>query len=366
MALSSLVPVIPSSLNFRPVNFISFSSPFVIAFQEPSSGVEDAFPGGREVIREAFVTRLVPQAAIPALLASLSESTIKQYSHCLHSWWNFCRLHRVPLYSPSVSQTLDFLAEQLPKINSYSSLNTMRSAISLISQNEIGNHPMIRRFCKGVAVLKPPRPRYDFIWDPAPVIRKLAAIYPYTSTSLDVITKKLVLLLALGTGHRSQTLSLIRISQISLGEKLVIRIPDRIKTSAPGHSQPFFCFSRFSNHDNLCIINLMEHYLERTSELRPPSCDFLFISLNRPHRAVKSQTISRWIRQGLEDCGVDTSIFSAHSTRHAATSSAAAKGVTTDMIKRAAGWSGESQVFANFYNRPILNPEAFSNAVLLS
>jgi len=33
----------------------------------------------------------------------------------------------------------------------------MRSAISLISHNKIGNYSIIRRFCKGVATIKPPR-----------------------------------------------------------------------------------------------------------------------------------------------------------------------------------------------------------------
>lgn len=328
--------------------------------------MEDTFPGGREVIREAFRARLVPDTAVPALLASLSESTIKQYSGSLRAWWYFCQRHRSPLYSPSVAQTLQFLAQELPKISSYSCLNTTRSAISLISQNEIGNHPMVKRFLKGVSVLKPPRPRYDFVWDPAPVISKLSVIYPYEGVSLKDITKKLILLLALATGHRAQTLSLLRTSQISLEEKLIIRVPDRIKTSAPGRSQPLFLFSRFTNHENLCIVRLMEHYLELTRELRPSTCDFLFISFSKPYKAVSSQTIGRWIRLALADCGINTSIFSAHSTRHASTSQAASKRVSSDIIKRAAGWTGESRVFANFYNRPLLNPEEYSNAVLLS
>lgn len=327
--------------------------------------MEDTFPGSREIIREAFKTRLVPDTALPALLASLSESTIKQYSYSLRSWWYFCQRHRSPLYSPSVAQILQFLAQELPKTSSYSCLNTMRSAISLISQNEIGSHPMVKRFCKGVSVLKPPRPRYDFVWDPAPVISKLSSIYPYEGVSLKDITKKLILLLALATGHRAQTLSLLRISQISLEERLIIRVPDRIKTSAPGRSQPFFLFFRFANHENLCVVRLMEHYIELTRELRPSTCDFLFISFSKPHRAVSPQTIGRWIRLALEECGINTSIFSAHSTRHASTSQAASKRVSSDIIKRAAGWTGESRVFANFYNRPLLNPEEFSNAVLL-
>lgn len=328
--------------------------------------MEDPFPGGHEIIREAFRARSVPEIAIPALVASLSESTIKQYSSSLRSWWNYCCHHRIPLYSPSVPHFLQFLAQESPNFSSYSTLNTMRSAVSLISQNEIGNHPTVRRFCKGVSALKPPRPRYDFVWDPAPVIAKLSSIYPYEGVPLKLLTRKLILLLALATGHRAQTFALLRISQISLEEKLIIRVPDRIKTSAPGRSQPLFMFSRFVNQENLCIVRIMEHYLENTKDLRPSSCDFLFISLSKPYRAVSSQTISRWIRRGLEDCGIDTSLFSAHSTRHASTSQAASRGVPLDFIRRAAGWTGESRVFANFYNRPLVNPEEFSNAVLLA
>ncbi|KYQ60563.1 hypothetical protein ALC60_00382 [Trachymyrmex zeteki] len=211
------------------------------------------------------------------------------------------------------------------------------------------------------AALKPQRPRYDFIWNPAPVIAKLASIYPYEGIPLRRITTKLVLLLALGMGQRAA----IRLSQISISEKIIIRCPDRTKTSAPGRYQPFFCFSRFLEQENLCIVRLTEHYIERTRALRPSSCDSLFISLSKPFRAVKAQTLSRWIKQGLREAGINTETFSVHSTRHASTSRAAQKGVSSDLIKRAAGWTGESRVFANFYNRPIINPEEYSNAVLL-
>ncbi|XP_011859632.1 PREDICTED: uncharacterized protein LOC105557096 [Vollenhovia emeryi] len=229
------------TFSWEKLNFYSFP-PFILIsrvlrniIDDKATGIlelppimEDTFPGGREVIREVFRARLVPDTAVPALLASLSESTIKQYSYSLRAWWHFCQRHRTPLYSPSVAQILQFLAQELPKI-SYSCLNTTRSAISLISQNEIGNHPMIKRFCKGVSVLRPPRPRYNFVWDPAPVIAKLPSIYPYEGVSLKDITKKLILLLALATGHRAQTLSLLRISQISLDENYLLSLSNNIR-----------------------------------------------------------------------------------------------------------------------------------------
>ncbi|KYN19304.1 hypothetical protein ALC57_08364 [Trachymyrmex cornetzi] len=265
------------------------------------------------------------------------------------------------LFSPAVDQVLTFLVQELQKVGSYSTLNTTRSAVSFISDHTIGNHPLVKRFCKGASSIKPQSPRYDFVWDPAPVISKLATIYPYDSL------RKLVLLLALGSGQRAQSLAAIRISFISFAtDRLTIRIPDRIKTSsAPGRAQPLITFIRFRDRPELCIISILQHYLSITRDLRPNGSDSLFIACVKPQMP-GVQTVSRWIRKGLEECGIQGGVFSDHSTCHASTSLAAKKRVPIDLIKRAAGWSGESQVFARFYNRPIINPDDFSKAVLLS
>ncbi|KYN12395.1 hypothetical protein ALC57_15443 [Trachymyrmex cornetzi] len=300
------------------------------------------------------------------MIASLAPATIKQYTRPLKSWWEFCQRHQTAPFFPEVNKVLDFLSQEARNIGSYSSFNTTRSAISLISNNAIGNHPLVRRLSKGMSIIKPQRPRYEYIWDPAPVICKLATLFPYESLSLEVITRKLVLLLALGSGQRVQTLAAIKISQIfrENENKVIIKIPDRLKTSAPGRAQPLLTYSCFLDRPELCIINILDHYLQRTGDLRPPDCDTLLISYAKPHRAVGPQSVSRWIRRGLEDCGVRSDLFSAHSPRHASTSLAANKGVSLDFIKRAAGWSGDSQVFARFYNRTIINPDAFCSSVL--
>lgn len=169
--------------------------------------MENPFPGGREFIRLDFLNREVPSRALEATLASLADSTIRQYSKPLRDWWHYCHSSRASLFRPSSTHFLEFLAKKLELINSYSAINTIRSAISLITHNEIGNHALVRRFRKGSGALKPPYPRYDYVWDPAPVLAKLAALYPYDSLPLKVISKKLVLLLALGTGQRIQTLA---------------------------------------------------------------------------------------------------------------------------------------------------------------
>ncbi|XP_018360234.1 PREDICTED: uncharacterized protein LOC108759349, partial [Trachymyrmex cornetzi] len=306
---------------------------------ETSSRVEEPFPGGREIIRKAFQSQAVPSTALDTLIASLAPSTINQYARPLRDWWNFCQTHGVSLFSPAVDQVLTFLAQELQKVGSYSTLNTTRSAVSLISEHAIGNHPLVKRFCKGASSIKPQSSRYDFVWDPAPVISKLATIYPYDPLPLEIITRKLVLLLALGSGQRAQSPAAIRISFISFAtDRLTIRIPDRIKTSAPGRAQPLITFIRFRDPE-LCIISILQHYLSITRDLRPNGSDTLFIACVKPHMPVGIQTVSRWIRKGLEECGIQGRDFSAHSTHHASTSLAAKKGVPIDLIKRAAGWS---------------------------
>lgn len=312
----------------------------------------------------SFVERNVPESAIQTLLASLADSTIRQYTRPLRSWWLFCQERRYAVFRPTAEHALEFLALEMQTVGSYSSLNTSRSAISLISHNQIGDNSLIKRFCKGAGNLKPSRPKYDHVWDPEPVIVKLNTFYPHKELSLENLTKKLLLLLALGSGQRCQTMSLLKVSEISFNnDTLLIRVPDRIKTSAPGRTQPLLQFSRFANNESLCIFSILSIYLDRTKELRPKDCDSLFISLKKPYKGVGAQTISRWIRQTLVICGVDES-FGAHSTRHASTSRAAEKGIALDIINRAASWSGESRMFANFYRRPIVDATAFSNAVL--
>lgn len=91
----------------------------------------------------------------------------------------------------------------------------------------------------------------------------------------------------------------------------------------------------------------------------------LILTIRKPIRAATSQTISRWIKLGLKEGGIDTDIYSSYSTRHAATSAAYRAGVNIDIVRKAAGWTEKSEVFSKFYNKPLINkPECFARGVL--
>ena len=58
-------------------------------------------------------------------------------------------------------------------------------------------------------------------------------------------------------------------------------------------------------------------------------------------------------------------IFSAHSTRQAATSMTKNKDVSIDTIRLTAGWSKDSETFARFYNLKIMDDkDTFAKAIL--
>ncbi|KAL0860714.1 hypothetical protein ABMA27_010051 [Loxostege sticticalis] len=256
----------------------------------------------------------------------------------------------------SITALLDFLSRCLKSGDSYGTLNNHRSAISLISSNCIGQDLRVKRFFKGAFRLKPSFPRYSVTWNPNIVLEHLSKLYPNDSLSLENITKKCTVLLALATGQRTQTLSLVKLPNITTyNERIVITITDLIKTSGAGRKQPILDLPFFRSNPSICPAATLISYVSPTTAIRPVSETRLLLTHKKPHKAASSQTIGRWIKQTLEESGVDTSVFRPHSTRHAATSAALRTGVNVDTIRRCAGWTGHSTVFANFYNRPLIN-----------
>ena len=88
----------------------------------------------------------------------------------------------------------------------------------------------------------------------------------------------------------------------------------------------------------------------------------LFLAIIKPHKAVTSRTIARWLKFLLESAGIDTSVFNAHSVRGVSSTAAASLGITTNDILKAADWSSDS-VFQRFYYKSTENP-SYGRAVL--
>lgn len=307
--------------------------------------------------------RGVPEIAIKTMISSIAESTVKQYNTTYRLWWNFCMEEKLSIYHTTNKEVLSFLQKISENHNyKYGALNSHRSALSLILPNDLGTDPMIKRFMKGMSRLKPPQPRYANTWDPQLLFLHLEGLPK--NLSLQQLSQKLVTLLALITGGRLQTISLIRLSNITEDHREIqINITDSIKTSGVNREQPTLHIPFFKEKPSICVATALKKYIEITTPFRTPDQDLMFLTVKKPHAVANKQTLSKWVRQMLLSAGIDTQ-FKPHSTRHASTSAAFRNGVPLETICKTAGWSEHTSTFAKFYNRPLSDKTVFAKAIL--
>ena len=90
---------------------------------------------------------------------------------------------------------------------------------------------------KGIYVAKLPLPRYTVTWDVSKLTDHLRILVPLESLSFKDLSKKLVLLLALSSAQRVQTLQALNINNMSIEEtEIVFTVVQRLETSRPGHN----------------------------------------------------------------------------------------------------------------------------------
>ena len=179
------------------------------------------------------------------------------------------------------------------------------------------------------------------------------------------LSQKLITLLCLLSGQRGQTIWSINTDYLFFSEEgCTIKIPAILKTTTPQFHVAPLIFKRFPQEPRLCVVSNLRRYLAVTSEIRGNE-KRLFISFAQPFKPVTVSTIRRWITTILENAGINTQIFGAHSTRAAGTSKAYLQGIPLVEICRAAGWKNASS-FATHYNKEVIQQENFGDSLLRS
>ena len=105
-----------------------------------------------------------------------------------------------------------------------------------------------------------------------------------------------------------------------------------VKNSRPGHPARKFLFLAFSENPKICVVHSLTAYVERTKRLRKSTQ--LLVSLISPHKAISSQSVSRWLSRTsgtLRMAGIELN-YTGYSTRGASTSAAAAASLSADLI----------------------------------
>ena len=176
---------------------------------------------------------------------------------------------------------MEFLTDCYHGGKGYSTINTYRSALftTLCSMNDdrdsLGSHPLIARLFKVVYVLRLPTPRYSSTWDVSKVTDYLNTSAPLRELSLKSSTLKTVMLCALASAQRQQTLSALGLNfRKECRDSISFVVTDRLKTSRPGKSTEIIFWS--SGFASICPFAALKEYFSRSETLR--SCSGHFVS----------------------------------------------------------------------------------------
>ena len=235
-------------------------------------------------------------------------------------------------------------------------LNVARSSISSahpkINGHPVGQHPVVVQLLKGMLKMRPPKPRYTHTWDVHLVTKYLAHLGAAKLLTLKLLSIKLAMLFALSCPERVSSLSKLDLRYCRVAPEGVSFTLTTARKRDSQDQLPQAFFASYPHNKRLCPVDTLRHYLEATREVRPvfPSSkpDPLFISYVKPPKPISSPTLSRWLRTGLTNAGIDTEVFKAHSVRGASTTAAMNSNVPLEDIMKMADWSRVS-TFQKFY-----------------
>ncbi len=300
------------------------------------------------------------------MLGAWRGGTQKNYGCYLTKWSGYCQSKSIDVYNPEVGDVLDYLFEGFQSGLSYNTLNTMRSALSKIiriNNVPLGQDPYVCQFLRAVYQHRPALPRYNVTWSINRVLDFLRSLGPSDKLSMELLTKKLVMLLACLSGVRGQSIFLLAKSNMTLTDTRVsFRIGDLTKTSKPGKHVPEIVYLAYPHDETLCVVSTLKIYLVKTESRRNENVKSLLLTHGKPYGPAARSTITRWLKEVMISAGIDMSIFSPHSIRSASVSSVSSRLPLTTILKTG-GWTSET-TFSRFYDKPVVEEGALQKAIM--
>ena len=174
-------------------------------------------------IREHFTTCKIPED-IPMCSCTLGDQALKLYDVYIKKWTTFCLQQKINSWEPNVNDVFTFLHEFPKRKLSYSAINPDHSALSsyfMVFQFHgtlytVSTHPFVIQYLTGVLNCRKPTSRSQHTWDVTLVFSYIQALlYPLQTLCLKDLTFELVILLALTSGQRCQTLTFMNTTSMT-------------------------------------------------------------------------------------------------------------------------------------------------------
>ena len=281
-----------------------------------------------------------------------------QYDSLLRGWQGFCPARKIHPLSPTILDVIAYLTSMYDRGLQYTTIASAKSVLSgmlhIPGVISISSHPLIIRLLKGIFHVRPPKPRYEFIWDTELVLNFLKNLNP-SAVTLKLLTLKKVTLLTLLSGQRVSTIHQFQLSQMQRTPNIVIfNIQGLMKHSRSTKRDLPITYHAFPHDVALCPVATPDSYINARENLVNAALhDELLLCYRKPHGPATNDTLARWVKMTLQYSGINLDTFAAHGCRSASTSKAATAGVSLDRILMAGQWSNTS-TFYSYYKKDIL------------
>ena len=309
--------------------------------------------------RESLIKEGISGKAAELMSNARRKGTLSAYDSSWKKWGLWCSERNVDPFRCNLTFVLDFLSHLFEKGLEYRTIGVYRSAISTshhpIGGLNVGKHPQVCELMKGVGNLKPPKPKFEKIWDVSQVLDYLKSLPDKKDLDLKNLTHKLTTSLGLMEVKRVLELHSLDLSFMTKYENYyVFYLDTTVKHSKKGKVPPPIEFHSIPEEGRICPVNALNHYIEVTKPFRKENgVKSLLLSVHRPHKAITKSTVANWIKKVLSNSGIDTQIYQAHSIRSASSSAASVGGVSISDILARGNWSNKN-TREKFYHKEIV------------
>lgn len=322
-------------------------------------------------INKRFSSKGFSENATKLLSASWRQGTQKDYQAKFRKFNSWCCERKINPYAATLENCANFLTDLFEKGLQYRTIAGYRSMLSSvlppIEKIPVGQHPYIIRLLKGVFNSRPPVRKLIPEWDLPLVLEMLKSepFEPLKKADLKFVTWKTVFLIAITTFRRCGDLQSLRIGEgsVNVQKKGVTFLRHGLsKQDRESHQNPTIFLPAFADNKLLDPKRALTYYLRKTEDFRVDLAKDgkdelkLFLSVNKPHKPVSSQTISKWIvnvvKRAYKKQKRTIGKVKGHSTRSLGPSWALFKGARMKDIMESADWS-RPDTFVKFYLKDV-------------
>ena len=328
--------------------------------ESPSFRPRKPQAGGIPDFQQRLVGKGLSAKAAHVIANSRRKSSTRTYQGPWSRWVHWCDRRDFDPFTTPVENVINFLTDLFDEGLKYRTLGVYRSAISAyhdpINGLAVGELKEVSTFMSGVDNIRPAVPKFCTIWDVDAPINYLSRLGEDSNLSWEQLNLKLSAFLAIVNFKRASDLYILDTKFCVVDTEI---ITFHFQEKPKHHRKKGVCpkpisFKASPGVGGLCPVKSIKHYLDITKTAREESGETrLFLSHLKPHKAVTTSTIRRWLKTVLQKSGIDTEVFQGHSFRHAASSKARDRGASISEILERGGW-GNSSTWKKFYHRDIV------------